>query len=278
MPPRSTAAVIAAKVLASLKRDLLFETSYKLQFAFQIVSTFFGLISFFFLSTLVDSEASREHLEPYGCDYFTFVLVGIAFLRFFNVGMVSFTTILRQYMTIGVLEAMMATRTRPAAVLLYSLVWPFCSESIKTLLFLLVGGWLLGADLRFPDLLALALTLLLVVVVFSSLGLAFASFILLFKRGDPLTWALSSASQLLGGVLFPVTVLPGWLERLAFFLPITHALEVLRHVLIGGASIGEMGAPLLTLAGFAVVLVPAAWLCVSWGLDRAKVVGGLAEY
>ena len=125
---------------------------------------------------------------------------------------------------------------------------------------------------------ALALTLLLVVVVFSSLGLAFASFILLFKRGDPLTWALSSASQLLGGVLFPVTVLPGWLERLAFFLPITHALEVLRHVLIGGASIGEMGAPLLTLAGFAVVLVPAAWLCVSWGLDRAKVVGGLAEY
>ena len=73
-------------------------------------------------------------------------------------------------------------------------------------------------------------------------------------------------------------ILPGWLERLAFFLPITHALEVLRHVLIGGASIGEMGAPLLTLAGFAVVLVPAAWLCVSWGLDRAKVVGGLAEY
>lgn len=278
MPRPATLELVLAKLLASLKRDFLFETSYKLQFAFQVFSTFMGLITFYFLSRLIDNDVSQQHLAVYGCDYFTFVLVGLAFLRFFNVGMTTFTTILRQYMTMGVLEAMMATRTSPAAVLLYSLVWPFCSELLKSLAFLLVGVWLLGADLVLPDLFVLGVTLALIVVVFTSVGLLFGSFILLFKRGDPLTWAVSSASQLVGGVMFPVTILPDWLQRVAYFVPVTHALEVLRRALIGGATMAEMTRPMLTLAAFAAVLVPVSCVCVSWALGRAKVVGGLAEY
>jgi ABC-2 type transport system permease protein len=43
------------------------------------------------------------------------------------------------------------------------------------------------------------------------LGIISAAFIMRFKKGNPVTWMVATASELLGGVYFPIDVLP---ERL----------------------------------------------------------------
>lgn len=266
------------KSLAFLRMDFLFEVSYRLQFAFQVASTAFSILSFYFLATMIDGQSSREHLAQYGGDYFTFVLVGLAFVRFFNVGLVAFTTKIRQYMAVGVLESMLASPSRVSSIMLYALAWPLLSESVKTLGFLLFGWLALGASLRVPDPLALVLIMALNILTFSCMGLIAGSFILLFKRGDPLTWLLASLSQLLGGVLFPITVLPEWIQTISLLIPVTYALELLRGVLIAGYGIADLTRPLLSMALFTAILVPVSFGLVRWSIRHARITGGLADY
>jgi ABC-type polysaccharide/polyol phosphate export permease len=62
-------------------------------------------------------------------------------------------------------------------------------------------------------------TLFLTICAITSIGFVSAAFILVFKKGDPLNWGFSVLSWLLGGVYYPITVLPEWLQHLALSHP-----------------------------------------------------------
>jgi ABC-2 type transport system permease protein len=78
-------------------------------------------------------------------------------------------------------------------------------------------------------------------------------------------------SALLGGVFFPVEVLPAPLAEVARLLPLRYALEPVRRVLLGAAEPGETLAALVPLAGGAMLLP------VSLGLLRLAVQRGMRE-
>ena len=267
-----------AKARAFLWRDLLFETSYKLQSLFRVLAVLLQIVTFYFLSTLVGGERTREHLESYGEDYFTFVLVGIAFSGVVDAGLLGFTQAIRQQLTIGVFEAMAAAPIRSAALLFHSMLWPLAFELAKSVLYLSLGAVFFGARVRVVDAALLAATVALSVLVFGSLGLIAASLIVYFKRGDPLAWLLSTVTVLIGGVYFPVSVLPGWLESLAKLIPVPYALDLFRASLIPSAARPNPAADLLALGAFALVLVPAGWLVSTRLVEKARAEGSLGQY
>ena len=104
---------------------------------------------------------------------------------------------------------------------------------------------------------------------FASLGVASAAFTLELKRGDPLLWLSGGLSWLLGGVFFPVEMLPDLLRQAALLLPITHALEALRALLLAGAGLADVATHVGVLAGFALVGLPLSMtlfgVAVRWG-------------
>ncbi len=269
---------IGTKCRAFLLRDLFFETSYKLQSFFRFLSVLFQLLTFYYLSQLVTEEGAREHLASYGGDYFTFALIGLAFSGFLNAGLIGFTTALRQQMTMGVLEAMAAAPLRSASFFAYSLLWPIGFELIKSFFYLFVGSSLLGAEAALTKWPLLATTLLLSLLVFGSLGIIAGSLILYFKRGDPIAWFMSSATLLLGGVLFPVTVLPSWLEKFALVIPVAYALDALRLSLIPGADTSLVFRDWIALVVFALVTVPMALWAARVALDRCRDAGNLGQF
>jgi len=57
-------------------------TSYKLNFLLQLVGIFISTLLFFFLSKLFERGMS-DYLQPYGGDYFAFVIIGIAIILFY---------------------------------------------------------------------------------------------------------------------------------------------------------------------------------------------------
>jgi ABC-2 type transport system permease protein len=203
------------KSLAFLRRDFLFETSYRFQTLFQFLSLMFTLVVLFFLARMVGDQARGAHLARYGGDYFSYALVGMTFLGFFTAGMGGFTASLRQQMSVGVLEAMAAAPIGSASLLFYSILWPMGSELVKALLYVLAGTVLFGAQISLPRLPIFLSALALSVLVFGSLGIIAGSLLVYFKRGDPVAWFFSSLSFLAGGVLIPVTALPVWIQKLA---------------------------------------------------------------
>ena len=78
-------------------------------------------------------------------------------------------------------------------------------------------------------------------------------------------------------MLFPVSILPDWLQFAARLNPVTYALEAMRAALLGGARVAALWFPLTTLLLFAAVLLPVSMSTFAWSLRRTKITGTLTH-
>ena len=125
---------------------------------------------------------------------------------------------------------------------------------------------------------AFLIVMVLTILAFSGIGLLSAAFIIVFKQGSPISWVMGTASVLLGGVLYPVTVLPPWLQSYAYLLPITYALEAMRQVLLNGATFSAIYKEMFALSLFVFFLLPLGLLAFGYGLKLARKEGSLIHY
>ena len=260
---------------AFLRRDLLLQSSYRSAFVLNIVGIFFTVAIFYYLGQVFRTHLSDRIREP---DYFSFVLVGIAFYNYLGTALNSFSGSLRQAQLTGTLEPVLATPVGIPTLLLGSALYHFLYTSLTALAYLAIAALFFGLDLSRANGGAVLVTLLLTILAFSALGILSAAFTLVWKRGDPLAFLLGSASALLGGVYFPATVLPAWLQSIAAWIPLTYALSAMRQSLIGGTPLRGVAPDLWKLALFAAVLIPLSVAAFSAALARARRDGSLAQY
>ncbi len=265
------------KSIAFIKRDFLIAASYRLKFLLQIAGIFLSTLMFFFLSKLIGQGVSIQ-LEPYGGDYFAFVLIGIAFTDYLSVSLGSFANQIRSAQMMGTLEALLVTPTSVPSILFSSSLYNFLFTSIRVILYIAIGALLLGLRLHITSLFAFLLVMTLTILAFSGIGLLSAAFIIVFKQGSPISWLMGTASGLLGGVFYPVSVLPAWLKPFSFLLPITHALEAMRQVLLNGAGLGAVINEITILSLFVMILLPTGLQSFGYGLKIARKEGSLIHY
>lgn len=265
------------RALAFLRRDLRLQLSYRFAFVLQFLGVFFNLLVFYFLSELIGPSA-EPYLEQYGGDYFSFVLIGLAFAGYFGVGLRGFASNLREAQITGTLEAMLMTPTRLSTVILASGIYDYGFVTFQVLVYLILGVVLFNVSFTGANWLAAAVVLVLTIVVMSAIGIVAASFIMVLKRGDPVTWLFNSLGLLLGGVYYPVQLMPPWLQALSRLLPITYALDAMRRAVLDSASFRELAPDLLALVLFCVVLVPLSLLTFRYAVHRARVDGSLAHF
>jgi ABC-2 type transport system permease protein len=267
------------KPLAFFKKDFLMEVSYRFSFVLQFASIFFSVVMFYFVGKLLSEAPSvQRSISEYGGEYFAFVLIGIAFQNFLSVGLGSFSNSIRAEQMIGTLEAMLVTPTRLSTIVLSSSQWSFAFTSIRVGIYLLLGGLFFGVSFGDANILPALTALVLTVIAFSSLGIISASFIMIFKRGDPLAWAISTSSTLLGGVYYPISILPDWLQTLSYLFPITYALDAIRLSLLQGYGFSGIATDLLALVAFSAITLPLSLLAFRYAVKRAKRDGSLAYY
>ncbi len=283
LAPRQTRKTASSSVLRSLRtawafieRDFREMVSYRFAFLLELFYLAFSLIVFFFLSRLF-SQVSQPYLQEFGGDYFGFVLVGLAFSGVFTLGLTGFSYSLRQAQVSGTLEAMLTTSTNLPTIILSSTLWNFAWTTLKGLL-MLAGGAMLGVDLSGANWGAAFLVILLTTFAFSGLGVFAASFIMVAKRGDPVSAMLSAFSTLLGGVYYPIRVLPPWLQVISHLLPVTYALEAIRKALLLDASLSSLVPEIIPLVLLGFLFVPVSLLAFRFAVRRARAEGSLAQY
>jgi ABC-2 type transport system permease protein len=183
---------------------------------------------------------------------------------------------LREAQADGSLEVLLATPLSTLHVIVGMAAYPILSALVRAIALLAAGGWLFGAELHVDPRSFLA-ALALSVAAFAPLGLLSAAFVLVFKRGDPFSYALDAASYLLCGVIYPLEVLPPTLRLAAQFLPATHALEAMRGAVLHRTPVTGLFRPLGALALFAVVAWPLAALVLSGARRHAEKAGTLGH-
>lgn len=232
-----------------------------------------NVLTYFFVNKIVPGSIVSE----YGGNYFSFVLVGIAISSFLGLGMHGFAGVIRNMQVTGTIETVMMSSAKLWIILVGSSIWNYIMTTLHVAVYFIFGIFLFGMLINI-NFLAVLLTLVLTIIVFSSIGVIAAGMIMIFKRGDPLTWIFSSLSSLLGGMLFPITVMPPLLQKLAAILPITYSLRAMRLAMLQGYSIFQLLPEILILAVFALLLWPLSVLIFKYAVQKAKKDGSLVKY
>lgn len=277
-PPAPARLVWFGRVLAAFaRREVATLSGYRVALGVRLLSFAISVAALAFFSRMVGA-AVNPYLARFGGDYLAFVVIGLVVMDFQQIGVTSLAQRIRNAQLMGLFEAELATPVPTWIILGVGPVYELSLSVGRAAVYFALAALLFGV--RFPHASAGALVVgaPLVVAAFVGIGLLSAATQMLVRRNNPVAVFLASASFLLSGVAYPVTVLPPALRALGRLLPMTHALELLRGALLRGASLGDLLAPIVALSLFAGLLIPAGAALFAYALRRARIDGSLTHY
>ncbi len=176
-----------------------------------------------------------------GSSYPEFIAPAIVVVGLMN--SVCFETTFSSYTRMAVQKTFDAIAVTPVSfreVILGEILWATTKGCISSVLILIV--------LKFfgliPSFWALGVLLLCFVagVAFASLGMLATSFAKSYEMFSYFFTLLVSPMFLFSGTFFPLDTSPAWLQRLAWFLPLTHAVNGAREIFAGHLGLKFWGA------------------------------------
>ena len=269
--------IFLAILAAFIRRDWAQAVSYRFPLLLNAGSIVFTLALFFYLGQLVDRSSLAPTSDRFDRGYFSFVVIGLSLLQIVQTGLSSFASTLRQEQSAGTFEALIATPTAPWVLILGSAAYDILRATLFGLLMLALSVLVFGATFEgdvFAVLIALV-ALIASLLFFIAVGVVAAAFTVVFKQTLALIGLFVTGLALLGGVYFPLEVLPGPLETVGELLPFTWGLDVLRSALLTNEI--DAGRLLLLMAGAAATL-PCAFAIFRLALTTARRQGTLTQY
>jgi len=269
--------MLREKARTFIKRDFIIETSYKLNFILTFLNSSFPVISFFFVSKLVQ-PGTMNFLDKYNGGYFSFVLIGIAFTRFFQLAVDTFSDNIKRAQMAGCLEAILSSQTKSEIVVLFSSFYSFISAGVQLIFIFTIGTAFLGFSFGSINILSTIIVLFPALIIFISIGILSASGTIIFKQGEPIGWLFGALSAVISGAVFPISVMPHWLQLVSKIFPTTYVLEALRLSVLANASVSSIGSKVWVLLCIAAVLFPLSLRVFKWAVEKGKKDGTLIQY
>jgi ABC-2 type transport system permease protein len=264
------------KFAAFFARDFAIARGYRGALLLEMIEALLGVATFYYLARFVESPELSRAL-PDGSNYFAFALVGFAFFDYLSVSFTAFDSSIEEARQNRTLEALLVTQTPLPVILAGSAIYPFTALALRTCVYLAWGALLFDFSPRAANWPGAVAILLASILAFTGLGIMSAGYSILFKRGNPAKWLVLGISGLVGGMMYPISVLPGPLRFLARLIPVTYSLEGMRAALLVGAGWRQLWPALAALLLFAAILIPLSFLVFAWALRRTKVTGTLTH-
>jgi len=258
--------------LAVMRRDLHVYVSYRTRLVSQLLTSVFSLTLFYYVSRLVHL---RGFTSP--ASYFAFVVVGLALVSVMY-SCFLIPEYIRQELVAGTFDRLVLSPFGPVRSVIAMTLFPLLLSFFLAIVTLAIGCLLFGMHLHWATV-PLALPAIgLALLAFVPFGLLFAALTVVIKQGNVGTSWLIALMALTGGVYFPITVLPQWLQFISRIQPFTPATSVLRHLLVDSPVTASFGPSLLKLALFAGVLLPLAILVLAGAIRAGQRRGTIIEY
>ncbi len=265
------------KLVAFVKKDLLVTISYRFNLLLSVIGIVLSVLMFYFIGKTFRG-AMTPYLERYGGDYFPYVLIGIAVSNFVTVGLSALSQQARSAQVEGTLEALLSTPTSIYTILIGNSLWNFITAFISAAFLIGMGIAIIQLEVLALHAFAALMILLLTFFAFLAIGMLSASFVIIFKQGNPINYIFGWSSFFLGGILFPVEVLPKPFPVFSQLLPITHAVKAIRELLLADTSIRDVVPLVINLLLFIAVIGPGSFFFFRYAVHRAKKDGNLIQY
>lgn len=263
------------QVFAFTKRDFLSWTTYRTAAITQIVGILIGVFSWGIGAAYVQKPVQ----EMYGSDYISFLLVGMAVSNLIMPLVLGVQNQLNPW----TIETIMMTGVSTPIFVLGNIMWTYIFSIISFIPYLVIGTSYFHAKLE-PNIVAIALALIISAAIMMGLSMISTGLRILTKSTDPITWAINVLQSLFAGVAFPVvylnTILFPGASTISWFLPQTWVYHLCRLAMLTNPSLADPSVITDFLMGavFAVVLLPLGYKVFWWGVNRSKREGTLGWY
>lgn len=258
---------------AFIGRDWAYQMISKFSIVGQLGSVLMMCAMLFFIGR---TFGQTQHIKFINGGYFEFALIGIVFSRFQSVALSSFSAAIRRDQASGTIEAILVTRASVPSIVLGAALSAFLFTAVQAVLFLIVGATIFHVDLHHANIPLALVVLVLSMLAICPIGIAIAASVIAFRQGDAVLGIIAALTNVLGGVYFPIAVLPVPLKILSAVFPITHGLTALRAAILHGAGVAAVGTDVAVLAGFAGLGIPFALVLFVISIRHARRVGSLA--
>jgi ABC-2 type transport system permease protein len=207
-----------------------------------------------------------------------FVFVGFAMYMWLSTILWGPGTALRAEQMRGSLEAVFLTPTSrlvalfaPPAAALPTLVITFAVMG--------VAMWLLfGVVLSLDGVLRSLVVVAFALPSLYAIGSLFAAGVLRFGEIGPIVQLIRGVFVLTCGITFPVLMLPGWAQAMAWVLPPTYIVQDIRAMLLQGLGLGDIAADLAITTGLSALLAAFAIVTFRFLERSARRNGMLGRY
>jgi ABC-2 type transport system permease protein len=258
--------------LAVMRRDLHVYLSYRTRVLSQALTSVFSLTLFYYVSRLVHVSGFTSPQS-----YFGFVVVGIALVSVMY-SCFSVAEMVRQELVAGTFERLLLSPFGAIRSVIAMALFPLLYGLGLATITLGIGCAVFGLHLHWSTV-PLALPAIgLALLAFLPFGLLFAALTIATKQGNVGTSWVIALISIVGGLYFPISLLPEWAQIAARLQPFTPATEVLRHLLVGTPQGTSSLGALAKLVAFAALLLPASLLALSKAIGVGQRRGTIIEY
>jgi ABC-2 type transport system permease protein len=262
----------AQAFFAVMRRDLIVYLSYRTRLVSQLLTALFSLTLFYYVSRLV-------HIKGFSSPnaYFGFVVVGIALVSVIY-SCFSIPELVRQELVAGTFDRLLLSPFGAVRSVVAMSLFPLLNAFVVATLTLTLGCVIFGLQLHWSTVPLSIPVMALALLAFLPFGLLFGALTVVIKQGNVGTAWVIALLTIIGGLYFPVTLLPHWVQTASTLQPFTPATSELRHLLVNSPISGSAWGLLLRLIAFAAVLVPASLYVLSRAIRLGQRRGTIIEY
>ncbi len=219
-----------ATVLATVRMHLEVDAIYPLNIIQQALFPVLSYVTWRVTYT-VSGRSTVEGVSPSA-----FLLVGMVGLLTWRLTVLGSGYSIESERSEGTIGSLFLTPVNRASIVLGHGLAAFVGM-LPTYTMIIIVGFMTGTRLNITDPLALAISLLAVVVASLATGFALAGLFILSRRGNLIANSLQSPIYLLAGFIVPRTELSGWLRPLSNVIPAGPATDALRASTLSGATL-----------------------------------------
>jgi ABC-2 type transport system permease protein len=263
-------------ILALLNAGFQTAVSYRVRFMMSLASVLLTVVPVFFVAQALQGMMAPR-IQGEGGDYFAFLILGFLVMALAYPAIDALPSQVGGDIKNGFFEALVGAPAGIPAVLVGLVAYPIAIALVRAGL-MLATSVLLGVDVAWPYLPNALLIVVLLVAAHFGIGLIATAAVIAFRTTLSLPQLLSTGSALLGGVYWPTSVIPSWLQKLSDAFPVSYGLRALRRVALDGQGLAAVRDDLLTLTAFAGFLLSVGVLAMASALAQARRRGTLSQY
>jgi ABC-2 type transport system permease protein len=210
--------------------------------------------------------------------YFAFAVVGVVIMQVLLASLNALPGRVRHEVVAGTSERMVVSPLGPTVGAIALSVFPLVLALVTGVLTIAFAAAVFGMPVRWATAPLSLPIAFLGCLSFVALALVATAAVILFKETQAGVGLITTAIAFLGGFVFPVALLPEWIQWTSEVQPVTPTLELLRNSLVGTPIDGSPWVALAKVATAAAVLLPISSWLLSRAIKASQRRGTIIEY